>query len=600
MTTSSEQPLKIVIVGHVDHGKSTLVGRLFYETDSLPEGKLDAIKATCQKRGVPFEWAFLMDALQAERDQNITIDTAQIWFRTPKRPYVIIDAPGHREFIKNMVTGAADADAAFLLIAADEGVQEQSRRHGYLLSLLGIRQVVVLVNKMDLVSYDQATFDRVEAQYREFLSQINVTPAAFVPISAREGDHIAAHSRAHMPWYDGPTVVEALDAFKRPGTSEAQPLRLPIQDIYRFDHRRILSGRIETGEVKVGDVLRFEPGGRTSTVKSIERWSAVSSPQAQAGESVGITLTDQIFVERGHMATLADAPQTAVIVSDRLRANLFWLGQDELIEGKSYKLKLATQEVACHIERITRVIDASSLETKAQDKTRAVQRNDAAELILRAHAPIAFDLHADSPTTGRFVIVDGYDVCGGGIIVEGLEPSEHSKQEDNEAQTIALTPIERFKRNRHRGAVVMEHGLNQLDHQLMVSLERALHNRGFQTYLLTPRHDDLAQAEGDLYAISLAARSLAAAGVVCLVSWPALDLHGLRTLRALCDDATTSSIVVHAGAFDAALASSGERASADDVQAFGDADIIIFEQHESLPQSTAAIVEQLTPYLQRF
>src|SRR6266705_2686829 len=189
-TLQSEQ-LKIVIVGHVDHGKSTLVGRLFFDTGSLPEGKFEKIKASCEKRGMPFEWAFLMDGLQAERDQNITIDTAQIWFRTPKRQYVIIDAPGHKEFIKNMVTGAAQADAAFLLIAANEGVQEQSRRHGTLLSLLGLKQVVVLVNKMDLVGYDQKVFDKIEKEYREFLKGLGVEPLAFVPMSAREGANVA-------------------------------------------------------------------------------------------------------------------------------------------------------------------------------------------------------------------------------------------------------------------------------------------------------------------------------------------------------------------------------------------------------------------------
>src|SRR6266581_3908973 len=190
-TTPSEQ-LKIVIVGHVDHGKSTLVGRLFFDTGSLPDGKYEKIKAACDHRGMPFEWAFLMDGLQAERDQNITIDTAQIWFRTPKRQYVIIDAPGHKEFLKNMVTGAASAEAALLLIDAHEGVQENSRRHGYLLNLLGIRQIAVLVNKMDLETYSQAKFNQIESEYRVWLKTIGVEPTVFVPIAAKHGDNIAS------------------------------------------------------------------------------------------------------------------------------------------------------------------------------------------------------------------------------------------------------------------------------------------------------------------------------------------------------------------------------------------------------------------------
>src|SRR6266498_4501013 len=196
----SEQ-LKIVIVGHVDHGKSTFVGRLFHDTGSLPEGKLEQLQKIAERRGVPFEWANLMDALQSERDQNITIDTAQIWFQTQKRQYVIIDAPGHKEFLKNMITGAANAEAALLLIDAHEGVQENSRRHGYLLNLLGIRQIAVLVNKMDVENYGEGRFRQIEAEYRQWLKSIGVEPKRFIPIAARHGDNIASRS-ANMPWWN--------------------------------------------------------------------------------------------------------------------------------------------------------------------------------------------------------------------------------------------------------------------------------------------------------------------------------------------------------------------------------------------------------------
>src|SRR6188472_2940193 len=200
------EQLKIVIVGHVDHGKSTFVGRLFHDTGSLPEGKLEQLQRIAERRGVPFEWANLMDALQSERDQNITIDTAQIWFQTKKRQYVIIDAPGHKEFLKNMVTGAANAEAALLLIDASEGVQEQSRRHGYLLNLLGIRQIVVLVNKMNLVGYSQEVFNNIETEYRKFLKSVGLAPKIFIPIAAKHGDNIASLSK-NTPWWQGPTVL---------------------------------------------------------------------------------------------------------------------------------------------------------------------------------------------------------------------------------------------------------------------------------------------------------------------------------------------------------------------------------------------------------
>jgi bifunctional enzyme CysN/CysC len=210
--------LRVVFVGHVDHGKSTLIGRIFYDTNSLPDGKVDQIRSACEAEGMDFEYAFLLDALLEEQEQNITIDTTQIQFQTAHRPYVIIDAPGHKEFLKNMITGAASADAAVLLIAANEGVQEQSRRHGYLLSLLGIKQVVVAVNKMDLVDYSQSTFNSVQAEYRAFLQRIGVEARAFVPISARNGVNVAARTPEAnglnpMPWYEGPTVLDMLDTF---------------------------------------------------------------------------------------------------------------------------------------------------------------------------------------------------------------------------------------------------------------------------------------------------------------------------------------------------------------------------------------------------
>src|SRR5882762_3249679 len=397
---SPSEQLKIVIVGHVDHGKSTFVGRLFNDTGSLPEGKLEQLQKIAERRGVPFEWANLMDALQSERDQNITIDTAQIWFETKKRQYVIIDAPGHKEFLKNMITGAANAEAALLLIDANEGIQEQSRRHGYLLNLLGIRQIAVLVNKMDLQGYSQQRFDQIESDYRGFLKTIGVVPRLFIPISAKIGDNIASLS-ANMPWWRGPTVIAALDEFKVTDLPDHQPLRFPIQDVYRFDERRILAGRVEAGTIKVGDRLLFSPGNKTSTVKTIEQWSTPARDSASAG---------------GSIAALETAPPYEL---SRFKARLFWLGRNPFAKGKIYKLKLATQEVDCEIESIEKVIDASSLETisRAQNEI-FVGRHEVAELVLRTKRPVAFDAHAEIVATGRFVIVDGLEVSGGGIVAE--------------------------------------------------------------------------------------------------------------------------------------------------------------------------------------
>lgn len=276
--------LRIVIVGHVDHGKSTLVGRLFYETDSLPEGKYESIKAMCEKRGLPFEWAFLMDALQAERDQGITIDTSQIWFKTQKRDYVLIDAPGHKEFLKNMITGAAQSDAAVLVIDAAEGMQEQSRRHAYLLHLIGVRQIAVAVNKMDLIDYDEAKFRKIEADVQNYFANLGLHANSIIPVSARGGDLITEPS-SKMAWYSGPAITEMLDNFKLVESQQERPLRFPVQDIYKFDERRIIVGRIESGQLRVGDDIIFSPSNKSAKVKSIENWNSPNTlMKAYAGD----------------------------------------------------------------------------------------------------------------------------------------------------------------------------------------------------------------------------------------------------------------------------------------------------------------------------
>ena len=270
--TVSPRPLvRIVIVGHVDHGKSTLIGRLLAETGSLPDGKLDELKAVSARRGMPFELSFLLDALQTERDQGITIDTSQVRFRTPSRDFVLIDAPGHAEFLRNMITGASQADAALLIVDAAEGVREQTRRHGYLLHLLGVRQVVVVINKMDRVSYDDGRFRELDAEISAHLESFGVKPAAVIPISARHGDGVVARTAA-IAWYTGPTVIEALDRFAPAEPASALPLRLPVQAVYKFDDRRIIAGRIESGSLAVGDEIVVAPSGKRARVRSIEAW----------------------------------------------------------------------------------------------------------------------------------------------------------------------------------------------------------------------------------------------------------------------------------------------------------------------------------------
>lgn len=526
----SEQ-LKIVIVGHVDHGKSTFVGRLFNDTGSLPEGKLEQLQKIAERRGVPFEWANLMDALQSERDQNITIDTAQIWFHTQKRQYVIIDAPGHKEFLKNMITGAANAEAALLLIDAHEGVQENSRRHGYLLNLLGIRQIAVLVNKMDLENYSEAKFRAIEEEYRIWLKSIGVTPKVFIPIAAKLGDNIATRSQS-MPWWQGPTVLETLDEFKVTDLPLNQPLRFPIQDVYRFDDRRILGGRVESGNIEVGDRLIFAPSNKTSTVKTIERWSAPASDSASAGESIGVTLTEQIFVERGAVAALETEPPYELT---RFKARLFWLGKQPFRPGKTYKIKLATQEAECFIDSIETVIDASTLGTVDRPKNENyVGRHEVGELTLRTKRPIAFDAHDEIVVTGRFVIVDGFEVSGGGIVVNDNYPRRTADSLHKSHNIFwshgKITADQRMARNGHRGRVLWLTGLSGSGKSTIATeLERELFIQGKHAYILdgdNVRHGlckDLGFSPADrtenIRRVGEVAKLMADAGIICITAF---------------------------------------------------------------------------------
>ncbi len=477
-TTAS--PMKIVVVGHVDHGKSTLVGRVLHETGALPEGKVEYVKDVCDKRGMPFEWAFVMDALQAERDQGITIDTAQIRFRTEARPYVIIDAPGHKEFLKNMISGAASAEAAVLVIDAHEGVQEQSRRHGYLLHLLGLRQIAVAVNKMDLVDFGEARFEEVKAEIVAYLNSIGVQPTHVIPVAARGGANIATNA-AETPWYTGPSVLGALDGFAPSKPANDLALRLPVQDVYKFDERRIIAGRIESGRLKVGDTLVFAPTGKSARIASIESWGGdrVAAVAAGAGQSVGITLDEQIFVERGQIASLAeDGPS----LSHTLKARLFWLGREALKVGNRYKLKLATAEHVVEVTAIERVIDVEDL---ANHQGAEVGRNAVAEVLFRAKTPIAYDSFIANPRLGRFVLVENYDIVGGGVIAE-----VEGERLDHKSANITVVHHKvdaegRALANGHRGGVVWLTGLSGAGKStISMEVERQLFLKGWQVTVL--------------------------------------------------------------------------------------------------------------------
>ncbi len=486
MTTySKEQLIKIVIVGHVDHGKSTLIGRMLYDTGNLSEAKVEHVMASSKRRGMRTEWAFALDALQAERDQAITIDTAQVWFNTEKRPYCIIDAPGHREFLKNMVTGAANAEGALLLIDAEEGVQEQSRRHGYLLHLLGIKQVAVVVNKMDLVDYAEDAFQKVKVEYTAYLEKLGITPKVFVPICAIEGEGIVRNSD-RMPWFDGPSVVDVLDSFEPQATLEAQPLRTPLQGVYKFDKRRLIAGRIEAGTLKVGDQVLFSPCNKISTVKSIENFPRNDAETAQAGESVAVTLTEQVFVKRGDiMSHVKDAPFDTNVFD----ARIFWLGRNDLKVGQLYSFKIMSQEVKARVEKIHGLIDAETLEHRSTDAD-VIRRNEVAEVTVRTQVPVALDTHSRIAPCGRFVIVDGYHVAGGGLAdveryIEERGDETRIKSAEIYWSESQVSREEREQLNGHRGAVVWLTGLSGSGKSTIAQgLDRELYLRGHRSYIL--------------------------------------------------------------------------------------------------------------------
>jgi bifunctional enzyme CysN/CysC len=441
--------LYLVVVGHVDHGKSTLIGRLLFDTQSVPDGKAERIEAACKAEGMEFEYAFLMDALLEEQAQNITMDTTRVPFRTPRRSFTIIDAPGHKEFLKNMITGAASADAAVLLVDAQEGLREQTRRHCFLLSLLGLRQIVVAVNKMDLVDYRPEVFERIRSELGEFLTKLGVEPAAFVPISAKNGEGLLKAS-SRMSWYKGPALLEVLEGFRAHPSASGGPLRLTVQDVYRFDARRIVAGLVDSGRVSVGDPIEFMPGGKRSRVKSIENWPRSSPPftgPVVSGQAVALTLEDELFVERGQIGcSPSDTPSEARTFT----ARVFWIHNEPLRSGELIPLKLGTQQAEARVLGIQRTLDAVTLET-GTGTNGEVKVHEVAEIRLRVRKPIAFDAGGKFPALGRFVLMRGRRIGGGGVIDSVVEEPNRTSEGAVVSRSAILG---------HRGCILWMTGLS--------------------------------------------------------------------------------------------------------------------------------------------
>ncbi|PYK04799.1 MAG: adenylyl-sulfate kinase [Verrucomicrobia bacterium] len=609
-STDTNSKLRVVFVGHVDHGKSTLIGRILQDTGSLPEGKVEMVKKACAAEGMEFEFAFLLDALLEEQKQNVTIDTTQIPFRTVRRRYAIIDAPGHKEFLKNMITGASNADAAILVIAASEGVREQSRRHAYLLGLLGIKQVIVVVNKMDLVDFSETRFHEIESEYRKFLVDLGLEGRCFIPASAKSGDNVA-HRGKKLNWYQGPTVLEALDALETHRADVDFPLRFCVQDVYRFDDRRIIAGRIETGKLRVGDQLVFSPANKSSVVATIERWNAPANGPAVAGDSIGVTLSEQIFVERGYVASHeSETP----IETNRFHADLFWIVREPLLLGHPYDLRLATQDVKCEIVSIEEVMDSSTLETNS-DKRERLERNEVGKLTVQTRGPLVIDNHDRIPNLGRFVLVDGGQICGGGIIFGGVYTDRQVTKSKNIFWSEGkITALARAARSGHRGAVIWFTGLSGAGKSTIAqALERELFHRAMHTYVLDGdniRHglnSNLGFSPEDrvenIRRVSEVAKLMADAGAVVITAFISPYRMDRRRAREIALEGNAEFIEVFV---DAPLEVCETRdpknlykkARAGEIHDFTeDAEIVVHTDQQTVDESVATILEQLLPRL---
>ncbi|MCM2321625.1 MAG: sulfate adenylyltransferase subunit CysN, partial [Pseudomonas sp.] len=395
--------LRFITCGSVDDGKSTLIGRLLYETKVLFEDQLGQLEVDSKKLGTQggeLDFALLVDGLAAEREQGITIDVAYRFFATDKRKFIVADTPGHEQYTRNMVTGASTADLAVILIDARQGLLPQTRRHSYLVSLLGIRQVLVAVNKMDLMDYSETVFRDIEAEYRAFAAKLGLTDIHCIPLSALKGDNLLERS-ASMPWYQGPSLLEHLESAPLDDSRASRaPFRMPVQWVNRpnLDFRGF-AGNVAAGSLRVGDSIRVLPAGKQSRVTGI-LGMAGEQQEALCGQAVTLTLEDEIDISRGDLLTLADAPAA---VADQFEATLVWMGEEPMLPGRPYLMKIGCRTLGMSCATLKHKVDVNSLEHLA---ARTLQLNEIGVCNLGLDLPIPFDPYADNRDTGGFIVID--------------------------------------------------------------------------------------------------------------------------------------------------------------------------------------------------
>ncbi|MFH0847448.1 MAG: GTP-binding protein [Chloroflexota bacterium] len=397
--------VNVVIVGHVDHGKSTLIGRLLYDSDSITEGRVAEVQRLAEEFKRRFEFAYFLDSFDDELKEERTIDTTGVMFKSKQNLYAVSDVPGHKEFIKNMLSGASHADAAVLVVSAKEGIEEQTRRHAFLIHMLGIRQVLVLVNKMDAVGYDEAVFDRIKDGVAKLFDSIGLSAKTFIPGSAMEGDNIYKPSD-RMPWYRGGTLIEALDALKI--AHELRPLRFVVQDVYDVKDEKVAVGRVESGTVKVGDEVIFQPSGLRSRVEKIRRFEGEQTGAA-SGEAIGIVVSGA--PKRGEVMGLTASPPVPV----RRFVGEVVLLDERLEQGETVELRCGTSRVKAKVSEIREKIDSETGVVTASHPDHIVQPE--AATILFETEPLVVERFADIPELGRFVLVRKSNI-GAGIVLE--------------------------------------------------------------------------------------------------------------------------------------------------------------------------------------
>jgi bifunctional enzyme CysN/CysC len=463
--------LRVAITGHVDHGKSTLIGRLMYDTGSLADGKAAEILASSERRGLAVEWSFAVDAAQEERDQAITIETTRVWLQYGGRRIVIIDTPGHREFIKNMMSGAADADAGILVIDALEGIADQTYRHAYLLRLLDVPEIIVAVNKIDTVPDAEARFAEISRDIRAVLETAGKPLRAIVPLSARDGDNVVTRSE-RTAWYAGPTLIEVLMDLHPAAPPADRALRFDVSDVYRFnDDERISVGNVVAGTVAAGDRVRIAPSGATTRVRGIKRFPDDGSP-GLAGQAIGLTFEDPVFIDRGDVVTHADAaPIAAASAFDGV---FFWLSAQPPRVGETLQLKVGRADVAVTLTGIDETIDLGILDKVAPDES---SRHTAFALRLRAARSVAAEADA------RCVLLRAGEVVGGGKLAHVAASNERSDNLVLAGHLVASD--ERAQRNGYRGLVVWFTGLpGSGKSTIAMAVERELFSRGYNVYVL--------------------------------------------------------------------------------------------------------------------